>query len=114
MEEKLTVGKCFGVDHFSKFTGVLTYKISSTYTPTVQKEILIRENLANAVGLYPLLFCRAVTGIPNLEKGGIIMKITTASKMRWLSGDLIRCRYGKDSAVGVIARGRLDGIFEQK
>jgi len=114
MQEKLTVGKCFGVDHFSKFTGVLTYKISSTYTPTVQKGVLIGEHLANAAGLYLSLFCRAVMGIPNLEKGGIIMKTTTAPKMRRLCGDLIRRRYGKDSAVGVIARGRLDGIFEQK
>jgi hypothetical protein len=65
-------------------------------------------------GLYLSLFCRAVMSIPNLEKGGLIMKTTTAPKMRRLCGDLIRCRYGKDSAVGVIARGRLDGIFERK
>jgi hypothetical protein len=50
-QEKLTVGKCFGVDHFSKFTDVLTCKISSTYTPAVQKEVLIREHLANAGGI---------------------------------------------------------------
>jgi hypothetical protein len=111
---KVDGGQVFWSGPLQKFARVLTYKISSSYTPILQKEVLIREHLANAAGLYPSSFCRAGMSISNLEKGGMIMKTTTAPKMSGSVGDLIRRRYGKDSAVGVIARGRLDGFFEQK
>jgi hypothetical protein len=41
IDEKVDCGQAFGVDSFSKFEAVLTYKIFSTYTPTVQKEVLV-------------------------------------------------------------------------